>query len=498
MKSYVSPLKLETSSLSLSVGDILSFTISNVTDTDYGLRVCAHNADNDNWYGDVVKSVPATEDGVITIVVDEAIKTAAETELWINGNFTLTAVDIESQNIWTGSQEMTSYESPLKLNTSSLSLTAGDLLTFTISTVTDTGYGLRVCAHQAGNDNWFGDVVKSVSATATGVVKMVIDNDIITAAATELWINGNFTLTSIDVEKAADVNVLNESYTPDYNYKQLNSANLLYAKAGDVLSVTISAVGDNEGWRKLYLHTTAEQPSGADASTILYTYGDGDMKVGTIDITLTADMITNIQNGSFYIGGYEFTLSSIDLYLTSPTVTINASAGYATFGYPAALDLTGIDAYTVTVSGTTATLNSVKGKKIPAGTGIILEGSGDVRIPLTTETTNEIGTNHLHISDGTVTGDGTIYVLANKTPVGFYKLSSSATVPAGKAYLKISASGAALAPAFIGFGDGTTGIQTIDNGKLTNDDVYYDLQGRRVAQPTKGLYIVNGKKVIIK
>ena len=449
---------------------------------------------NEWWYGDVVKSVPATatEGGVITIVVDEAIKTAAKTELWINGNFTLTAVDIESQNIWTGSQEMTSYKSPLKLNTSSLSLTAGDLLTFTISNVTNGGYGLRVCAHKADDDYWFGDVVKSVSATEDGVVKMVIDNDIITAAATELWINGNFTLTS------AGVNVLNESYTPNYNYKQLNSANLLYAKAGDVLSVTISAVG--ESWRTLYLHTTAEQPHSADASTILYEYGGSDMKVGTIDITLTADMITNIQNGSFYIGGCEFTLSSIDLYLTSPTVTINASAGYATFGYPAALDLTGIDAYTVTVSGTTATLNSVKGKKIPAGTGIILEGSGDVTIPLTTASTDAIGTNNLHVSDGTVTNEesATIYVLAKKSDVvGFYKLGSSVTVPAGKAYLRIIG-GVAQAPAFIGFGNGTTGIQTIDNGKLTNDDVYYDLQGRRVAQPTKGLYIVNGKKVIIK
>ncbi len=68
------------------------------------------------------------------------------------------------------------------------------------------------------------------------------------------------------------------------------------------------------------------------------------------------------------------------------------------------------------------------------------------------------------------------------------------------AYLEISGGSGAHAPAFIGFGDdnGTTGIQTIDNGKLTIDNVYYDLQGRRVAKPTKGLYIVNGKKVIIK
>lgn len=42
--------------------------------------------------------------------------------------------------------------------------------------------------------------------------------------------------------------------------------------------------------------------------------------------------------------------------------------------------------------------------------------------------------------------------------------------------------------------DAATGIVTIDNGKLTMDN-YYDLSGRRVLKPTKGIYIVNGKKV---
>ena len=45
--------------------------------------------------------------------------------------------------------------------------------------------------------------------------------------------------------------------------------------------------------------------------------------------------------------------------------------------------------------------------------------------------------------------------------------------------------------------DKTTGISQIDNGKSAIEN-YYDLQGRRVDRPTKGLYIVNGKKVIIK
>ena len=43
-----------------------------------------------------------------------------------------------------------------------------------------------------------------------------------------------------------------------------------------------------------------------------------------------------------------------------------------------------------------------------------------------------------------------------------------------------------------------TGIRTIESGVQDVENEYFDLQGRKVAQPTKGLYIVNGKKIIVK
>ncbi len=64
----------------------------------------------------------------------------------------------------------------------------------------------------------------------------------------------------------------------------------------------------------------------------------------------------------------------------------------------------------------------------------------------------------------------------------------------GKAYLTTSAS----APEFLAF-DETTNIKTTTNfTDCTDSKEWYNLNGQRVAQPTKGLYIVNGKKVIIK
>ena len=70
-----------------------------------------------------------------------------------------------------------------------------------------------------------------------------------------------------------------------------------------------------------------------------------------------------------------------------------------------------------------------------------------------------------------------------------------------RAYFQLKGEAASLARAFsIDFGDGeTTGIIAIDNGQLIMDNEVYDLQGRRVSGTAqKGVYIVNGKKTIIK
>jgi len=42
-----------------------------------------------------------------------------------------------------------------------------------------------------------------------------------------------------------------------------------------------------------------------------------------------------------------------------------------------------------------------------------------------------------------------------------------------------------------------TGIQNFSNTQDTND-TYYDMQGRRISKPEKGIYIQNGKKVVVK
>ena len=74
-------------------------------------------------------------------------------------------------------------------------------------------------------------------------------------------------------------------------------------------------------------------------------------------------------------------------------------------------------------------------------------------------------------------------------------------MPANKAFLLINGSGAALAPSLdiVWNTNNPAGISEIAKSQEPKaNGQYFDLQGRRVTNPTKGLYIVNGKKVIVK
>ena len=67
-----------------------------------------------------------------------------------------------------------------------------------------------------------------------------------------------------------------------------------------------------------------------------------------------------------------------------------------------------------------------------------------------------------------------------------------------RAYFKPGTFDSAVGSLSIGNGDETTGIETMSDVRSVMSDVWYDLQGRRVENPTKGVYIKNGRKVVIK
>ena len=98
-------------------------------------------------------------------------------------------------------------------------------------------------------------------------------------------------------------------------------------------------------------------------------------------------------------------------------------------------------------------------------------------------------------------GEYTNFILANGIHgINFYTLSEAGNIAGGKAYLQLPTSEipANSRPLKLSFTDEEiTGINTAQN-KMNSSSDFYDLQGRKVKSPVKGLYVVNGKKVIIK
>ena len=151
------------------------------------------------------------------------------------------------------------------------------------------------------------------------------------------------------------------------------------------------------------------------------------------------------------------------------------------------------------------------GSVIPKQTGFILKGTANstvtYRANLTGVTEVDV-TGNLLVGTATeqeISGAGYKYYLFGygAKGQGFYHQTgrdgSSMKLGAHRAGLKLSTSGFAPAKELIfNFDDATTnGISTVEQTAEPRTDVIYDLQGRRVKNPVNGIYIVNGKKVVI-
>ena len=229
---------------------------------------------------------------------------------------------------------------------------------------------------------------------------------------------------------------------------------------------------------------------------------------GDLSVKGTADWVEKTVylkggNGSVVIT-FETTSDNkrirLDDILLMPAVSVDMSTKeYISFCSDKALDFTNVEGLEVLVvtkiNDTSVSTEAVT--TVPAGEGVILHRTGTAtsfNVPVAATATAHAANKLVGVLEATTIGEnGTDYVLKD----GKFKKANPGTLAAGKAYLKTDAN---AAPALtIGFGDeGTTGIRSIENGQLTIDNVYYDLSGRRVAEPTKGVYIVNGKKVVIK
>ena len=194
-------------------------------------------------------------------------------------------------------------------------------------------------------------------------------------------------------------------------------------------------------------------------------------------------------------------------------LNVVGDASYATFFYDEDVRTNeNTKAYYITsASNTFATLTAVEneGRDIPAGTAVVLVNSAkDTNVSLTCiNGLSSVVDMNDNLLKGTLVpmsldlSDETPYYSLGKLDgeIGFYKFTDGTiTLGANKAYLEVPAAGGVKGFA-LGF-DETDGIGEIEREGVKEelDGTLYDLSGRRVVKPTHGIYILNGRKVVVK
>ena len=228
-----------------------------------------------------------------------------------------------------------------------------------------------------------------------------------------------------------------------------------------------------------------------------------------------------IRGGQAFSNGqsvYSGTVNKNDLRAKTlqPSVALAMnSAGICTYASPYALDLSNVNAYVVSdYNSGNSTLTLTKATEAPANTGLLLKAKDDgqknttIALPLQ-ESAEAVGTNLLVgvLSGATIVpktyGSYTNFILANgKYGIDWYTLSEAGSIGANKAYLQLPTAEVSSGRAFTWvYDDGTaTKMERPTPDPSLYGGEWYDLNGRKLkGKPTtKGLYIHNGRKEVVR
>ena len=221
-----------------------------------------------------------------------------------------------------------------------------------------------------------------------------------------------------------------------------------------------------------------------------------------IEVGATVIVYGNVKK---YKTTYEFDKENYLVSYTAPEraslLATDGTANYATFSSDRAVEFVDATVYAVNVENGVLQLNEVTSKQVPAGTGVLLQSENKTAPYFYIDEADAIENNLLVPASLKVSGDYTFYKLAYddydaKTGLGFYwgaENGGEFTVKAGTAYLAVP--NAVSVKGFLL--DGTpTAIEGVE--AENNTDVIYNLSGQRVQKAQRGLYIVNGKKFMVK
>ena len=262
--------------------------------------------------------------------------------------------------------------------------------------------------------------------------------------------------------------------------------------------VTVGTVGD------YYTFTTGAGATAAENNSYLHALQYGETLTNEQEYPATAegDYVASWNSSA---AASQWTIEPIEEFY----ITIG-KGGWSTINYafPVSLPASVVKAYAV--SGETESAVSLAEVEpvggailLPSNTPVFLEGTeGAVcTVSILTSKPSEISvTNELSGTLLPESPEGTIYGIATPSgqPTALYKMREGTTIPCNKAYLESTQS--SVAKLDLNFGGQPTGIESLTPDPTTVDsNVLYDLNGRRVLYPTRGIYVTgSGKKIYLK
>ena len=517
----------------IALGDVVSVYVDNINDTDkdWSTQVALLDQAREE-ISDISnigkETAPLTIDIPVTGDVYAIIKEAGFR--LGNGNYTTKKVTLlkevypsaTEQSVWLGDWTMSWYPA-VTINkvhfNHNLTIKAGDVLR--VTTDATGSANLQLCSSGTG---W--PELKGSKSVDGAVVSYVLTADDVTALTTnDLILHGEGS------------NALMVELIPLTGYNLITSDGSW--TVGDKLT-------EDEG---VYTATVsgAGKYFAIAPNTALNATGDAIANWGSVvrPVTTGGDFIVNFANysdnteykanGKVWVIGktndadvtIQFTPADGKFAISCQTEVEIGELGYSTYSNSQkyAVSGDGISANFISVSGDVATLNEVAAGAVLPGMavtnaagkngGVILKGTAGAKatissVALDAEVTAAgvadnlmAGSGDYEYQLGTQFADGDEYIayILYKNDAGeaaFMKWDGSdEPLAAHKAFLAVP-NVTNAAPQFIifGGGEGTTGIEAVTPSQRTGQ--YYTLDGRRVENPTKGLYIINGKKVVIK
>lgn len=354
---------------------------------------------------------------------------------------------------------------------------------YTLST-DQTSYSLTITADQLSELQSYDLVVKGQNYTVESVTLTHTDASTVT---TTLFSDVNF-------------NVGTGGWTSEYNIPSSVFTNLI---AGDLLKFNVTRV-TGDGYYSQYQFCYY-----VDGTANIIGNSYTDFSSSSFTFTITSENLSALRTYGLFVKGRDYTINSVDLIQPVVNTVEVGTTGYATFCSEKNCSVpSGITAFVASnYSGGNVTLSSIDG--IPASTGVILKGTAsttyyftETGAILTAPATNYLVGVTAATTVSQTDGTNTNFILTQPSgySLGFYKvIPAGGTLAANKAYLKLATSSlpTEAKSLSINFDVTPSGINTIKDNDV-NSNLIYNISGQRVYNPTKGLYIVNGKKVIFK